>query len=201
MDYIKKVFKNFWLLSIFCVVIGIALIVDPGFFTNTVGRVIGGLFAAYGVVDLILYFVKSDGYATGLVKGILLCASGIFILIKPDFIPKVLAIVCGLYMTISGIVNLQDSLNLRRVGVRSWKFSCISALLTTLVGVVLIIDPMLSVEFALVVLGIALLVSGITNIAGWVSASAKMKKYDKISKKGKLEKYTKNDGKDEYIDI
>ena len=201
MDYIKKIFKNFWLLSIFCVVMGLGLIIDPGFFSKTVCRVIGGLFTAYGAVDLILYFSKKDGYATGLVKGILMCAAGIFILIRPDFIPKVIAIICGLYMTISGIVNLQDSLNLKRFGVASWKTSFIPAVITTVVGVILIVDPMLSVDFALIILGIALLVSGLTNIFGWVTASRKIKKYNKIVKRKKLEKYTKNDGGEDYIDI
>lgn len=202
MEYIKKVFRNYWLLSIFCVIIGLALIIDPGFFTDTVGRVIGGLFAAYGAVDLIRYFASEDRYATGLVKGILMCAAGIFILIKPDFIPKVLALICGLYMTISGVVNIEDALNLKKVGVMSWKVSFIPALITTAVGVLLIIDPMLLPNAAMMVLGIALLISGLTNIFGCASANSKLKKYDKFNKKGKLEKLTKknNDG-DEYIDI
>ena len=29
MEYIKKVFRSYWILSIFCVVLGIALIIDP----------------------------------------------------------------------------------------------------------------------------------------------------------------------------
>ena len=35
MEYIKKVFRSYWILSIFCVVLGIALIIDPNFFTYT----------------------------------------------------------------------------------------------------------------------------------------------------------------------
>lgn len=201
MDYIKKVFKNFWLLSIFCIVIGLALIVDPGFFTDTIGRVIGGLFAAYGIVDLIGYFVSDDRFATGLVKGILMTAAGVFILIRPDFIPKVLAIICGLYMTISGIINIEDSINLKKIGVKSWKSGLIPAIITTAAGIMLLINPMLLPNLTMVVLGIALLISGISNIWGCGMAGKKLKKYDKLNKKGKLEKYKKTDGDDEYIDI
>lgn len=212
MDYIKKVFRNYWLLSIFCIVIGAALIVDPGFFTNTVGRVIGGLFAAYGAVDLIRYFASEDRYATGLVKGILMCSAGVFILIQPDFIPKVLAVICGIYMTISGAVNLQDSLNLKKVGVPNWKSSFVPAAVTTAVGVVLIVDPMFSVDVALTILGVALLISGISNIFGCASAASKLRKYDKAARKaakhtatekGRLtgKRNRKDGGEEEFIDI
>ena len=52
MEYIKKVFRSYWVLSIFCVVLGIALIIDPNFFTDAIGYVIGGLFTAFGAVEL-----------------------------------------------------------------------------------------------------------------------------------------------------
>ena len=109
--------------------------------------------------------------------------NGIFIIIRPDFIPKVIAVVCGLYMLISGIVNIQDSLNLRRAGVESWNVSCISASVTTLVGILLLFDPLILGETAMIVLGIALLVSGVTNIFGCFTAGSKLKKVNKLMKK------------------
>ena len=60
MEYIKKVFRNYWVLSVFCVVLGIALIINPQFFTNAIGYVVGGLFAGYGVIELIKYFAKAN---------------------------------------------------------------------------------------------------------------------------------------------
>lgn len=158
MEYIKKVFRSYWILSIFCVVLGIALIIDPNFFTDAIG---------------------------------------IFIIIRPDFIPKVIAVVCGLYMLISGIVNIQDSLNLRRAGVESWNVSCISAAVTTLVGILLLFDPLILGETAMIVLGIALLVSGVTNIFGCFTAGSKLKKVKKLMKKELKDR----PDKDHYIDI
>lgn len=200
MEYIKKVFRSYWILSIFCVVLGIALIIDPNFFTAAIGYVIGGLFTAFGAVELIRYFAMGrddQSYSSSLVRGIILAAIGIFIIIRPDFIPKVIAVVCGLYMLISGIVNIQDSLNLRRAGVESWNVSCISAAVTTLVGILLLFDPLILGETAMIVLGIALLVSGVTNIFGCFTAGSKLKKVNKLMKK----EFKDRPDKDHYIDI
>ena len=74
MEYLKKLFRNYWVLSIFCIVLGIALIIKPGFFTDAICYVIGGLFAAFGAADLIRYFAKDRAdaaYSSGLVRGII----------------------------------------------------------------------------------------------------------------------------------
>lgn len=198
MEYIKKMFRNYWVLSVFCVVLGIALIVNPHFFTNAIGYTVGGLLTAYGVVELIRYFVKtkeSPMYATGLVLGVILCAAGIFIIVRPDFIPKIIAIIFGLYMLISGICNLQDALNLRRQGLENWRVSGIPAVITTVVGIVLVINPLFLTDAALIILGICLLVSGLSNIIGCFSAGRNMKKLNSIVKKNNRR------DRDEFIDI
>ena len=200
MDYIKKIFRNYWLLSVFCIVLGVALIIDPGFFTKAIGYVIGGLITAYGVVELVKYFAKGKEhmeYSFCLVRGIILCAIGIFIIVRPDFIPKVIAIICGFYMLISGIVNIQDSLNLKRANIESWKVSCIPAVITTVVGIVLLFDPMIAADTAMIVMGIALLISGVTNIFGCFTAASKIKKVNSLMKTTRRDK----DKKDDYIDI
>lgn len=196
---IKKLFRSYWVLSVFCIVLGIALIAKPDFFTNAIGYVVGGLLAAYGAVDLVRYFIKSREdpmYATGLAAGIILCAAGIFIMARPDFIPKIIALIFGLYMLISGIVNLQDSLNIRSSGRDSWQFSTVSAVITIVIGIVLVVNPLLLTDAALTILGISLLVSGISNIMGCFSAGRVMK--DMASMSNDMPSPRK---KDDFIDM
>ncbi|WP_294409428.1 DUF308 domain-containing protein [uncultured Ruminococcus sp.] len=200
MEYIKKIFRNYWILSIFCVVLGIALIINPMFFTNAIGYVVGGLLTAYGVVALIRYFVKSKEnplYATGLVLGIILCIAGIFIIIRPTFVPKIIAIIFGLYMLISGICSLQDALNIRRAGFDSWKNSGIPAIITIVVGAVLVLDPILLTDAAMIILGVALLISGLTNIVSCFSAGRGIRKLDEYKKHNN----NKKDDRPDIIDI
>ncbi|MBQ8108118.1 MAG: DUF308 domain-containing protein [Ruminococcus sp.] len=203
MEILKKLFRNYWVLSVFCIVLGIALIADPQFFTNALGYVVGGLFTGYGVVELVKYFAKTREnilYATGLVAGVILCGTGVFIIARPDFIPKIIAIILGLYMLISGIVNLQDGLNLKRMGYPTWVRSVVPAAVTIALGILLLVNPLMLTDAALTILGICLLISGISNIFGWLQAGMSMKKMKKaanqlIGKKGR------NDDRQQFIDI
>lgn len=202
LEHIKKLFRNYWVLSVFCIVLGVALIAKPDFFTNAIGYVVGGMLAAYGVVELVRYFLKSREdplYATGLVAGVVLCVSGIFIMAKPDFIPKIIALTFGLYMIISGIVNLQDSLNIKSAVEDKWKFSTISAIITILIGIALVVNPLLPTYAALTILGISLLISGISNITGCFSAGRVLKNIRPTT--GELVRAQKKEEFDDYIDM
>lgn len=202
LDHIKKLFRNYWVLSVFCIVLGVALIAKPDFFTNAIGYVVGGLLAAYGAVELVRYFLKSREdpmYATGLVAGVVLCTAGVFIMAKPDFIPKIIALTFGLYMLISGIVNLQDSLNIKSATGDKWQFSTISAVITIVIGIALVVNPLLLTDAALTILGISLLVSGISNISGCFSAGRVLKNMRPTT--GELVRPRKKEEFDDYIDM
>ena len=169
MDTLKKAMRNYWLLSAFCIVMGGALIWKPGIFTDIVGLVVGGLMAVYGAVTLVRYFLrakKDPENATGLAAGIIFVTAGVFIMVRPDFIPKVIALIFGCYMLISGVVNIQESLYVKGRGEPKWLRSFLPALLTALTGILLLINPLLLTNVTLRVLGVCLLVSGIMNISG-----------------------------------
>lgn len=198
MGYIKKLLRNYWILSVFCIIVGIALIVNPYFFTRAIGYVTGGLFAAAGAAELIKYFFKAKDnseYSCCLVRGIILAAIGIFILVKPDFIPKVIAVSCGIYMLVSGIIRIQDSINIKRGGDDAWLVSFIPAVLTALLGFVLVFNPLAPVKAAMMILGIGLLISGVTNVVGSFTVGRKLNKLDKFIKS---QKKSSDDG---FIDI
>ena len=202
MNTVKNIFKNFWILSVFCIVLGIALIADPGFFTKTIGYIIAGLLVCYGAVMLIIYFTKSsEGFFENgpkLVGGLLLCAAGVFVFIQPDIISKVVAIVCGMYMLINGIVNLQGTLKMRKAGFSDWKTTGVPALITLGVGILLVLNPMMSVSFAMTLLGICLFVAGLINL---IDCSIIAHRLSKVSKNSDSAELAVRDGKDESTDI
>jgi uncharacterized membrane protein HdeD (DUF308 family) len=206
-DLLTRLFKNYWILSVFCIVLGLALIVDPEFFSQSISWVVGGLFAAYGVVYLIKYFIDSgeNNFGFDLVRGIVLVAIGVFLIVRREFIPNVIAIVTGFYMLVSSIVSLQNNLRVKKAGFDGWQAGVVFSLITLAGGCVLIFNPLMGQKIAMTLLGAALLVTGISNTAGCFRASRKLKKIRKMAGSGELVRYEgsrrSGSGKDDYIDI
>lgn len=199
MSLLKKLFKNYMLLSAVCIILGIALIADPGFFTKTISYTIGGLSVGVGALSIVRYATRGEErnqFTSFLLRGIILCAIGIFLIAKPDFIFKVIAFAFGLYMLFSGIVSITDSLDVKGSN-GNWIPGFVLSLLTSVLGMVILLNPLAPVDLAVRILGIALLVSGITNFMSSFSGNHQLKAIDKQLKKAAKGK----SDKDDFIDI
>ncbi len=196
MNTMKKLFKNYLLLSLICIVLGAALVVDPGFFTRAISYTIGGIAIAAGVLSFIRFFAAGEDkedYSPLVLRGIIFGAIGLFLIVKPDFIFKVIAIACGFYMLFSGIVSIANALDIKKAG-REWIFPMVTASVTAVLGLVILLNPLAPVNIAITILGIALIVSGIANFISCVSLRRKVKDVEKF-----IEKQDKKH--DDYIDV
>lgn len=209
MKAVKKVFGNYLLLSAVCIVLGAALIAKPEFFTHAISYTIGGLSIAAGVIEAIRFLLgrnspkeenASDPGVFFIVRGVILVAIGIFLILKPDFIAQVLALMFGLYMLISGAASLFDSMKIKKAN-EEWQLPCLLASLTLLGGIVILFNPMLPNNIMFTVLGIVLLASGITNLIGSVIGKRKVEELLRLNGEeddgGKKSKKNKRD----FIDI
>lgn len=199
MSMLKKLFRNYMLLSSICIILGIALIVDPGFFTHAISYTIGGLSIGVGVVNILRFVTKGEEreqFTSSLFRGIVLCVIGIFLIAKPDFIFNVISFAFGFYMLFSGIVSITDSVDIKNGG-GNWVPSLVLSLLTSVLGMVILLNPLAPVNLAVRLLGIALLVSGVTNLMSSLSGNYQLKSIEKQVKKS-AKSIT---DKDDYIDI
>lgn len=197
MSYIKKLFRNFWALSIFCIVLGIALIMKPAFFTLLAGRIIGACLLTYGIVLVGRYMSKNNGEFSGdLAAGIIWTIIGVMILVQPFFISKIITIVFGIYMLISGIIKINENIGIKNAGYSGWELGLILAILTTCMGGILLLNPLSLVGMSMFVVGIVLLVAGVSNILGFLFVKKKMKNVN-VS----VGKSSNNEENQDFIDI
>ncbi|MBR1393516.1 MAG: DUF308 domain-containing protein [Ruminococcus sp.] len=174
MKTVKKIFGNYLLLSAVCILLGAALIANPDFFTHAISYTIGGLSIAAGAIEIVRFVLLKQSTEEDapsptfpLFRGIILVAIGIFLILKPDFIAQVLSFAFGLYMVISGGITLLDSLKVRKSG-DGWQTPCLLASLTLIGGILILCDPLMPERIMFRVLGIVLLITGITNMIGCV---------------------------------
>lgn len=185
METLKKIINSYLIVFVAEAVIGLLLLINPSIFTSTISYVLGGLLLAFGVIKLITYF-REDNFESEVLMSIILCATGIFIIAKPDFISKILAFFFGVYMLCQGISSIKGSLIIKEYNKDSWIAPMTMAVLTTILGVVIVLNPFSTVTTALKILGVALIISAIFSI------------YNGMVTKRKITKIKKSN---DYIDI
>lgn len=149
-----------------CVAFGLLLIIMPGTAALTVVRLLGIFFLLSGAVSLFSYFHKGgaqEGSTSVLATGIvyLACALIVFIFTKP--IASVLSFILGILLLIGGAVNIFRSLSLKEYGGPSWVVMLVMSCIVTAGGVLITINPFGATQAFVVVLGIFLVLKGISD--------------------------------------
>lgn len=164
MNTLKKLLNSFILVSLIEIIVGILLLSKPEIFQTTLSYIIGGVAAAFGILNLISYFRGEQIYGE-LFKAVILCAAGIFVIARPDFIFKIIAVIFGFYLIADGISSLRGSLLIKSSeNSGKWIPSFIIAVITTVLGILIVVNPFTASGIPFQALGIVLIISGCLNI-------------------------------------
>lgn len=175
-DILKRIVRNYIAVCIISIALGVALVIDPTFLTRIVSYIFGGVALIFGIYNVAMYFIKNDEAMIFMViKGVLFAFIGLFVILKPDFIPRVISTVFGLYMLINGVIGLTNATQIKRTGDTEWLFPMISAGVTFGLGFIICINPMLPVNIAMMVLGICLIISGASSLFSSFTARSKLR--------------------------
>lgn len=167
MSIFEKIKASFSLLSIGYIVLGLILLFFPTVSTKLICLVIGAAALITGIIRLVKYFRNNaDGVfmRTGFISGFLLCSIGLFFIWKPLLITSILPFIIGLVICFNGLIKLQSAFELRRAYYDKWIISLIIAIVTLVLGLLLIFNPFSGVKLAVMMIGIALIIDGITNL-------------------------------------
>ncbi|MBQ3796751.1 MAG: DUF308 domain-containing protein [Butyrivibrio sp.] len=167
MGALKKMSLDYVVKAVVMVAIGVVLAVWTKASLDIVARVLAALLVAIGVVFILTYLLKKERtflISGGLVAGILIAAVGGWIFVNPgkftDFIPKLF----GIFIMVSGLGNLWQTISLVRYKSRAWWVSLIIAVVTAALGAYLFFNPTNAKEIAVTLIGVFLIVDGATNL-------------------------------------
>ena len=150
---------------ILCIIFGVILCLWPSGVLVTICRIAGILILLCGVLNLVLGLrgagVMSDGFQT--VMGIVLCAVGIWILAAPVTFIKLIPVVIGIVLIYHGIRDIVFCVKMRRAD-HKWWVGLITALVTLVLGIVLIRCAFLTMQIGMVLLGLVLIYDGISGL-------------------------------------
>lgn len=176
MKVLKELKWNLIALAFAFVTLGIIFLIYPSEVQTTACYVIAALLIVVGVISLINYLRKDISgiiYRYDLVVGLSAILGGILVIIKIEELAELILVVLGFLVTISGILKMQNSVDMLRLKHGTWHVAFALAIVNIIFGIVLLINPFSS-DVQKVLIGIALIYSGLTDLFVTVAISKKL---------------------------
>lgn len=161
------------LVSVALIAAGCWMIAMPQISVAVIERFLGIAMIAFGIVKLVGYFSKDLfrlAFQYDLEFGILLLVLGAIALLRPNHVLNFLCIAIGICMLTEGLFKVKIAKQSRAFGIRGWWAILTLAILTAIVGLVLIVHPSESVAILTALVGASLIVEGIQNLIVVLSA-------------------------------
>ena len=177
MSLLKQLKWNLILLAVIFIALGIVLILWPGATMKTICYLLAAMLLALGVVSLNNYLRKDISgiiYRYDLVVGLCAILGGILVIVKVDKLTDLIPAVLGFLVTMSGIMKMQNSVDMLRLGHGTWHVAFAMAIVNIVAGIVLLMNPFEAAQILIMCLGIALVYSGITDLYVTISISRRL---------------------------
>lgn len=160
--------KNLSIITIIAsAVMGIVLLARPGETLYVVSMICGITMIALGVGALISYLVK-DRNMLLIILAVISVIMGIIVCVKYKSIVSILLFLFGLFILISGIVDLITSIDVKRYGFGDWIVSFLMSLVTAVLGLLIVVNPFSSSLAVIRLLGISLLVYAVLDLIAFI---------------------------------
>jgi uncharacterized membrane protein HdeD (DUF308 family) len=162
----EKFSKNNVLLSILMVILGLLLIIWPGKTLEWAAKILGIALLLGAVITCFSWYRDRNihgGDYTLLAIGILCLAAGLVVLIAPHGVITLLPKLIGVAIAVNGVLNLAQSLELRKQG-GSWLGPVIMAVLTVVAGLFLVFFSFGAMKAAVMVIGGVIVYNGVSNL-------------------------------------
>lgn len=148
-------------------VLGVILLLFPDTSMDIICYIGGGASIAVGIFFALSYFfrnVEADYYRDDLVIGVIAIMVGCVMVFQTQKVQELIPMFFGIFVAVSGCRTIQDCVDMKRLGGSKWWILLIIGLVNLAVGVLLFFNPFGTMQTLLMVIGIGLIFSGITDI-------------------------------------
>lgn len=166
MNVLKEMRKNTIISSAIYVIVGLILAIFPDSTARTIGYAFATVVLIAGLGFLYRFVTKDIAYSfvgNELVIGIVLVIASIFVYMKVDSVVSVIPVLLGIVIVISGISKLQNAIGLHNLHYNGSTAVLAFGILNVVFGVVLILNPFSAVTTLIMLIGLGLVFSGITD--------------------------------------
>lgn len=160
--------KNLSLITIAAgFIIGIILLVKPDESVEFISILCGATVIMLGVGAWISYFTKFRSTFLAIL-GTLAVIAGIILCVKYRSIISAVLFLFGIFVLVGGVVDLVSALEARKNDLKSWIISVVMAVITIVLGLLVIINPFNSVMALTRILGAGLIVYAVMDLITFI---------------------------------
>lgn len=180
MKMLKELKWEAILTGVLYILLGIVALVVPETMQKTLGYVIGIVLIVAGLISIICYLLrdaKENYYHNEFVFGLVGMVLGAAVLYKVEVIISLIPFILGILVLFSGCSKLQDAIDLKRLGYGSWIGMLVVAVINIILGIVLICNPFQAAIVLFRVLGVGLIISGVSECFSTIYFARKFHKF------------------------
>lgn len=158
----KDLVKNELVSSLGLLIVGIILTIWPDESINIAVNLVGSVVVIFGIANLVIWYKNNTNYAS-LFLGILAIIVGLFIILRSATVISIIHILLGVAILADGITNMKSLLDVK-TNTRSWKILFISAIITSILGIVLIFKPIFIADMIIRIGGIVMILCALEGL-------------------------------------
>ena len=148
--------------AILCILSGLVLCIFNVSILTTITRAIGLIFLVIAILFLYTYFKKRNSTTfTTLILSLFLLSAGLYMSLDPKKFISILPMLVGIVLIINSLSHFQKVLLLKDNGFEKWKVNLAGAIFILIIGIVLLMKPIQSLDFVFSLTGAFLVLNGI----------------------------------------
>ena len=165
-DFLYRADNHGVLLSILMILIGLLLVFWPGHVMTTALKILGFALLIGGALLIYSWYSGRgrDSSVITLAEGIVMAVAGLIVLIAPKFLISIVPFCVGAVITLNGIFNLAQAPDQRKANYNRWTASLVMAILTIILGLLILFNPFSTMEMLVVAIGIVIIYNGVSNL-------------------------------------
>ena len=167
-EIMAKLKKNWIVSAVLCIAVGLILLLWPDASLLSVCYTLGGIAIAVGVIRVVEYFKQSHTYPvifqSDLVVGLFSFGLGLFMVTQPKTVMSLIPILLAIVIIGFGIANILRAVDAKKAGVAGWGVMLALAILTAVLGWVILVNPFASLAVTVSVISAGLIYEGVSDL-------------------------------------
>lgn len=145
--------------------VGVFFVLHPGDTAVAAARIIGAALVVLGAIGLINQILKKqDKSVIAIIVYAVEAVFGVIVLASPGFVISLYNVIFGLIVAAYGLSDLLSAMRMKKLGLGSWTAALVLAIISVVLGIVIICNPFGTVSLLVRVTGIVLIYKAVSGM-------------------------------------